>query len=855
MKVAHGSWLWRLLLVACLLLGGMATSGTPVAAQSGSATSSAIPSNATPSIGQQITVTIRIDVSGVNPPDEKLGSFTGTLQWQPSVLTYHSDSGILAGFTGVVNVDEVASGRITFNGAKPTGATGNITVLTITFNVVGSGTSPLDLGYSAMSSAYTFKSLLSILAVTDGQVQVGAPTQYTLTIGVSPSGGGTTNPAVGQHTYSAGTVVNVTATAAAGYQFASWSGACTGTGTCQVTMDANKTVTANFTPITYKLTVGVSPSGGGTTNPAVGQHTYSAGTVVNVTATAAAGYQFANWSGACSGTGTCQVTMDTNKTVTANFTATTYKLTVGVSPSGGGTTNPAVGQHTYNAGTVVNVTATAAAGYQFANWSGACTGTGTCQVTMNADKTVTANFAPITPTTYKLTVGVSPSGGGTTNPAVGQHTYNAGTVVNVTATAAAGYQFASWSGACSGTGTCQVTMNADKTVTANFTPITYKLTVGVSPSGGGTTNPAVGQHTYSAGTVVNVTATAAAGYQFANWSGACSGTGTCQVTMNADKTVTANFAPITPTTYKLTVGVSPSGGGTTNPAVGQHTYNAGTVVNVTATAAAGYQFANWSGACTGTGTCQVTMNADKTVTANFAPITPTTYNLTVAVDPIGGGTANPSVGVHSYAAGTVVDITATPAAGFAFDSWSGACSGSGTCQVTMDADKTVTAHFVGTTYELTIAVNPAGGGTTDPGEGVHRYAAGTVVNVTATPAAGFAFDYWAGACSGSDECVVTMDENRVVVAHFRPTSHDLTVAVDPVGSGTTNPIEGVHTYAHGTVVNITATPAAGYAFDRWSGACSGSGACQVTMDGDKTVTAHFAIKSYIYYLPVLSVHR
>jgi uncharacterized repeat protein (TIGR02543 family) len=73
---------------------------------------------------------------------------------------------------------------------------------------------------------------------------------------------------------------------------------------------------------------------------------------------------------------------------------------------------------------------------------------------------------------------------------------------------------------------------------------------------------------------------------------------------------------------------------------------------------------------------------------------PTIYDLTVAVDPTGGGITNPAVGVHPYDAGTDVTITATPAAGYVFDEWTGDCSGSGTCQVTMDGDRAVTAHFI-----------------------------------------------------------------------------------------------------------------------------------------------------------------
>jgi len=427
---------------------------------------------------------------------------------------------------------------------------------------------------------------------------------------------------------------------------------------------------------------------------------------------------------------------------------------------------------------------------------------------------------------------VSPTEGGTTNPAVGVHSYAEGTVVNITAAPASGYIFDHWSGACTGSSTCQVSMDADQSVTAHFILITYDLTIAVDPAEGGATNPAVGVHTYNRGTVVSVTAIPAAGYAFDHWSGACTGSGTCRITMNADKSVTAHFTVI----HDLTIGVSPTEGGTTNPAVGVHSYAEGTVVNVTAAPADGYAFDHWSGDCTGTGDCQVTMDDDQSVTAYFTLIT---YNLTIAVDPAGGGTTNPAVGVHSYTEGAVVSVTATPAAGYAFDHWSGDCTGSEACQVTMDSDQSVTAHFTGITHDLTVAVDPDGSGTTNPEAGVHSYAEGIVVDVTAAPADGYAFDHWSGDCTGSEACQVIMDSDQSITAHFTVITHDLIVAVDPDGSGTTDPAAGVHPYVEGTVVPITATPAEGYAFDHWSGDCTGSEACQVTMDSDQSVTAHF----------------
>jgi uncharacterized repeat protein (TIGR02543 family) len=49
--------------------------------------------------------------------------------------------------------------------------------------------------------------------------------------------------------------------------------------------------------------------------------------------------------------------------------------------------------------------------------------------------------------------------------------------------------------------------------------------------------------------------------------------------------------------------------------------------------------------------------------------------------------------------------------------------------------------------------------------------------------------------------------------------------------------------AEGKKVTLSATPASGFTFTGWSGACAGTGACEVTMDEAKSVTATFADKT------------
>jgi len=159
------------------------------------------------------------------------------------------------------------------------------------------------------------------------------------------------------------------------------------------------------------LTMAVSPPGGGTTSPPVGTYLYPQGATVAVSASPNAGYQFSQWSGACSGTNpNTSVLMNADKTCTANFISPQYTLTMQVSPAGSGTTTPPVGSHPYNSGTTVNVSASPNAGYQFSQWTGDCSGTNPAtSVYMNGNKTCTANFEAEGRATVRIGSGQAPN--------------------------------------------------------------------------------------------------------------------------------------------------------------------------------------------------------------------------------------------------------------------------------------------------------------------------------------------------------------------------------------------------------------------------------------------------------------
>ncbi len=488
----------------------------------------------------------------------------------------------------------------------------------------------------------------------------------------------------------------------------------------------------------------------------------------------------------------------------------------------------------FDTGTAVTLTATPASGYQFTGWGGACTGTSTCSLTMSAAKLVTANFAQtpaqvVTPT-LALTTFVSGSGsitGTATGVSINCATsvctkeINKDTVVSLSAVPATGWVFSGWSGACTGTAACSVTMSAAKAVTATFVE-TKVLTTAISGSGsvvgasvGVSCTSSTCTKAITVNTLVTLSATPAMGSTFSGWSGACAGTSTCSVTMSAAQSVTATFLP----TQVLTTTVSGSGSITGSNAVScssgscTKAISQGTVVSLTATPATGYALSGWSGACTGTGACSVTMSAAQSVTATFLP----TQVLTTTVSGSGSITGSNAVSCSSgsctkaVSQGTVVSLTATPATSYTFSGWSGACTGTGACSVTMSAAQGVTATFVAATVPQTLTTVVSGSGSIvgasagvscSSGTCTKAITQGTVVALTATPASGYTFSSWSGACTGTGACSVTMSQTRSVTATFAVAASVAGGCVIPRGSSSVPAFASAHPKVF---VNHTAT--------------------------------------------------
>jgi VCBS repeat-containing protein len=211
---------------------------------------------------------------------------------------------------------------------------------------------------------------------------------------------------------------------------------------------------------------------------------------------------------------------------------------------------------------------------------------------------------------------------------------------------------------------------------------------------------------FSAGTVITLTATPAAGSVFRGWSGTDPDCGDGVVTLDADTTCVARFdLDIPPAILTVSLAGAGSGSVTSSPAgiSCPGTCSAGfpipTRVDLSATADPGSVFVGWSGdADCADG--EVDLGADVSCTATFdvAPPPPTTYELTLLFAGSGSITVSSSpLGINcssdcsaDFDENTVVTLNGRPDVGTTV-TWGGDCSGSGfSTMVTTDADKTCT---------------------------------------------------------------------------------------------------------------------------------------------------------------------
>lgn len=349
------------------------------------------------------------------------------------------------------------------------------------------------------------------------KISLSSPSQYTLTVGTNPSGGGSINLNPAGGSYPSGTQVTLTARANSGYAFSSWSGVDSSNGTtATVTMNSNRTVTAIF-----KASISFSPT---SQNHGPGAEAGSFNVI------APSGYSWTaftetSWikiTSGSKGTGngtvsysvsanpgpgsrTGQVIVDSKGfiiTQAAPPSSCTYSLSPTSRNHGPGTDILESGEVYVATGAGCAWTAKSNAswiaivscvmdpdGNKASDYSGGSTGSGyvcyrlspnpgpnsrTGTITIAGKTFKVTQAAPTTSCVYTLSVNIFPQTyvpppPGTVTRTPQKNYYCAGNQVTLTATPSSGWNFSHWSGDSSGSvNPITITMNSNKSVAANF---------------------------------------------------------------------------------------------------------------------------------------------------------------------------------------------------------------------------------------------------------------------------------------------------------------------------------------------------------------------------------------------------
>ncbi len=226
----------------------------------------------------------------------------------------------------------------------------------------------------------------------------------------------------------------------------------------------------------------------------------------------------------------------------------------------------------------------------------------------------------------------------------------------------------------------------------------------------------------------------------------------------------------------------------------------------------------------------------------------TTYTIAVSANPTNGGTVT---GGGTYNQGQSCTVTATANSGFTFTNWTengSVVSTQASYTFTVNSNRTLVANFQAQpqSYTITVSANPANGGTVTGGG---TYQQGQSCTVSATPANGYTFLRWTEngtQVSTNANYTFTVTGNRTLVAQFQaqPQHYTISVSANPTNGGT---VSGGGTYQQGQTCTVSATPANGYTFVKWTengNQVSTNANYTFTVTGNRNLVAQFQAQSY-----------
>ncbi len=672
-------------------------------------------------------------------------------------------------------------------------------------------------------------------------------------------------------TYTHGDSVSLKATPATGYSFVGWYEGANQVSTAETytfTATSARTLVGRFQRNWYTITF--SAGTGGTVSPTSARVQY--GGSAESTATANTGYTFTQWSDETKTEKLTVTNVTANATYAASFGINAYVITY---QAGTGVASVTPTSETVNHGSnAAGSTATVATGYNFDGWYNGSTRVSTAlkygptsvvkNMTLVAKGTI-KTFAVTGTSQYRNTDSTGDWSTGTSGGSVsGSGTYDYGSKVTLTASAATGYTFMGWfntSGTSVGTSTTYTINSVTAAVTVyarfqkNWYTVTYTRGTGVNSLS--KTSERVAYN----GTVTSETAVASTGYNSPTWTKS-SGTGLLSVsagkaTLSAIQSNCTLVASATINSYTISYTKNANIASISKTS---ETVNYGGTATCTATLPANtaqytYSFGGWYEGSTQVGTALALSVANITAARTFEArgvATVNKYTLTV-VNGSGSGT---------YNYGTKVTITASTIEGKTFSKWSDGVT-TASREVTVTANATYTAEYTTNTYTVTYVKGTGIATISKTSETVSWGANAT--GCTATVTTGYTFDGWynGGTRVSTSLTYAPTNVKSNLTLTAKATINKYTVTASPYfrntdgtgnyTSGTTGgTVSGGGSVNYGGSTTVTATPAAGYKFDGWysAGATGGSllsssaSYAISNVTASKTVYARFTKKYY-----------
>jgi uncharacterized delta-60 repeat protein len=673
---------------------------------------------------------------------------------------------------------------------------------------------------------------------------VASNTMYSLAYAVGF--GGLLEGDADQVVISGGSGTPVEAVANPGRYFVQWSDGSTDNPRQDTNVIANVDVTAQFAEDGTFLVTPIAGAGG-TISPDLIQ-VANPGDILQFTVTPKPGYAIEGVEG-CGGSldGKVYTTapIEANCKVLAAFVPsdTIYLLKYAAGPHGSIIGN--VEQPVISGGSGTPVTAMPEPGYIFLQWSDGSIQNPRQDVAVIADVDVTAQF--VLPSALIVTpiAGI----GGSLSPDLMQ-AVSEGELVQFEVLPDPGFAIDTVGGTCGGSldGNVFTTdpVTESCTVEASFVASDEMFTLTYTAGPNGTVNgqPMVQQQVIAGGAGQPVEAIPTPGFFFVQWSDGSQENPRTDANIIGDISVTAQFA----LNGSLVVTPNAGLGGSIEPWLAQ-VVNAGDMPQFSVLPDPGFAIAGVGGTCGGTlegsvyTTDPVTENC--TVEAVFTP-SDETFTLTYTAGANGLVNGQAMVAQDVISGGMGPQVTAQPNPGYFFVQWSDGSTDNPRTDANVIGDIDVTAQFAPNGSLLVTPIVIGGvGGSLAPGD-VQFVAPGGFVQFTVKPNLGYAIGSIGGTCGGSlfMNLYTTDPVNQSCTVEVTFVASDavfeLTYLAGPNGTvnGQPNVVQNVQ--AGGNAAPVTAVPANGYFFVKWSDGWPNPVRQDTNVVGDITVTAEFA---------------